>query len=74
MPVPKLTEAEIETALETLPGWSVAGGKLHKEYCFPNFIQAFGFMATAAIGIEKMDHHPRMVQRLQSRERGPNDA
>lgn len=59
MPVPKLTEAEIETALETLPGWSVAGGKLHKEYCFPNFIQAFGFMATAAIGIEKMDHHPQ---------------
>ncbi len=58
MPRPKLTDAEIETALETLPGWSVAGGKLHKEYQFPNFIQAFGFMATAAIAIEKMDHHP----------------
>lgn len=58
MPVPKLTAAEIETALESLPGWSVAAGKLHKEYQFPNFIQAFGFMATSAIGIEKMDHHP----------------
>ncbi len=58
MPRTKLTDAEIETELETLPGWSVAGGKLHKEYHFPNFIQAFGFMATAAIAIEKMDHHP----------------
>ena len=58
MPVPKLTAAEIKTALATLPGWSVAAGKLHKEYKFPNFIQAFGFMATSAISIEKMDHHP----------------
>src|SRR5271157_3861284 len=58
MPVPKLTDEEIETALQALPGWHVAAGKLHKEYRFPNFMQAFGFMATAAIGIEKMDHHP----------------
>jgi 4a-hydroxytetrahydrobiopterin dehydratase len=58
MPVHKLTGEEIETALATLPGWSVAAGKLHKEYHFPNFILAFGFMATAALSIEKMDHHP----------------
>ena len=58
MPVPKLTAAEIKTALEALPGWSVADGKLHKEYHFPNFILAFGFMATSAISIEKLNHHP----------------
>lgn len=61
MPVPKLTDTEIEMALATLPGWSVAAGKLHKEYRFPNFIQAFGFMATSAISIEKMDHHPEWL-------------
>ena len=33
-------------------------GKLHREYQFPDFIHAFGFMATAAIAIEKMNHHP----------------
>ena len=58
MPVPKLTDAEIVTALGTLPGWSVADGKLRREYRFPNFIQAFGFMATAAIALEKMAPHP----------------
>lgn len=54
----KLSEAEIGSALAELPGWSVEQGKLHREYRFPDFIHAFGFMATAAIGIEKRNHHP----------------
>jgi len=58
MPVPKLTTAEIEAALSELPGWNVQSGKLHKDYRFADFIHAFGFMATAALGIEKMNHHP----------------
>ena len=36
----------------------VVGGKLHREYRFANFIHAFGFMATAAIAVEAMGHHP----------------
>ncbi len=40
------------------PGWSVVNGKLHREYRFPDFTHAFGFMATAATAIEKMNHHP----------------
>lgn len=54
----KLTQAEIDAALQNLDGWTVAGGKLHREYRFADFIHAFGFMATAAIAIEKMNHHP----------------
>jgi 4a-hydroxytetrahydrobiopterin dehydratase len=54
----QLTESEIQVALRTLPDWSVAEGKLHREYRFADFIHAFGFMATAAIAIEKMNHHP----------------
>lgn len=33
-------------------------GKLHREYRFADFIHAFGFMATAAIAVEAMGHHP----------------
>jgi 4a-hydroxytetrahydrobiopterin dehydratase len=33
-------------------------GKLHREYRFPDFVHAFGFMATAAVAIEAMGHHP----------------
>ena len=54
----KLTNFEIESLLTQLPGWTVVAGKLHREYRFPNFGKAFGFMKTAAPAIEKMDHHP----------------
>jgi 4a-hydroxytetrahydrobiopterin dehydratase len=49
---------ELKDALASLTGWAVVEGKLHKEYKFADFIHAFGFMATAALAIEKMGHHP----------------
>ena len=58
MRTPKLTETEIAQALGQMNGWTVVNGKLHKEYRFVDFVHAFGFMATAAIAIEKNDHHP----------------
>ena len=59
MPRPKaLTPDQITAALAALPGWSFAGGKLHRELRFPNFQQAFAFMAEAALHAEKLDHHP----------------
>ena len=54
----KLTDAQIEAALAGLPGWTLASGKLHREYKFRDFIHAFGFMATAAVAIEARNHHP----------------
>jgi 4a-hydroxytetrahydrobiopterin dehydratase len=54
----KFSGSELKEALAGLPGWTVVDGKLHKEYKFPDFVHAFGFMTTAALGIEKMNHHP----------------
>lgn len=54
----KLTGEQIRKELANLPGWSVIDGKLHKEFTFKSFIEAFGFMTTAALHIEKMNHHP----------------
>ena len=54
----KLTDAEIAAGLAPLSGWTVQNSKLHREYKFPDFAHAFGFMATAAPLIEKMNHHP----------------
>ena len=56
--MPKLSDDEIRKELTNLSGWSVVNGKLHKEFIFKDFIEAFGFMATAALHIEKMNHHP----------------
>jgi 4a-hydroxytetrahydrobiopterin dehydratase len=54
----KLTESEIQLAFANLPDWRLISGKLHREYKFPDFVHAFGFMATAAIAIEAGNHHP----------------
>ena len=54
----RLTGDEIDSALANLPGWRIERGKLHREYKFADFVHAFGFMATAAVAIEAMGHHP----------------
>jgi 4a-hydroxytetrahydrobiopterin dehydratase len=54
----KLSGPELKKVVSSLKGWTVVDGKLHKEYKFADFIHAFGFMATAALAIEKMNHHP----------------
>ena len=54
----KLTDVEIDARLAELPGWKVVAGKLHRELQFADFVQAFGFMARAALIAERMNHHP----------------
>ena len=54
----KLTDAEIQTAVMELGGWKVESGKLHREYKFAGFVEAFGFMASTALVAESMNHHP----------------
>jgi 4a-hydroxytetrahydrobiopterin dehydratase len=54
----KLTEDEIGVQLAHLPAWNVKYGKLHREYQFPNFALAIGFITASAVMIEKRNHHP----------------
>ncbi len=54
----RLSQIDIDEHLKNLPGWSVVNEKLHKEFQFDSFNQAFGFMTRAAMEIEKMNHHP----------------
>ena len=56
--VRKLSDQEITAGLRQLPGWGLAGGKLHFERKFKDFVEAFGFMTRVAILAEKMNHHP----------------
>ncbi len=53
-----LSQTDIDEELKSLQGWSVVNEKLHKEFQFDSFNQAFGFMTRAAMEIEKMNHHP----------------
>jgi 4a-hydroxytetrahydrobiopterin dehydratase len=54
----KLPEDEVTRRLAELVGWTLHDGKLHREYKFADFVEAFGFMASAALVAERMNHHP----------------
>lgn len=54
----KLSEAEIQAKLENLPGWSLQDGKLHRQFQFRSFVEAFGWMSSVALVAESMGHHP----------------
>jgi 4a-hydroxytetrahydrobiopterin dehydratase len=54
----QLNELELATALSKLKVWTLANGKLHREYKFADFVSAFAFMAGAALVAQGMDHHP----------------
>jgi 4a-hydroxytetrahydrobiopterin dehydratase len=38
--------------------WGLVDGKLHKDFQFKDFVEAFGFMSRVALVAESMDHHP----------------
>ena len=54
----KSTEQEINNFLSEHKQWDLKNNKLHREYRFKDFTQAFGFMTMAALVAEKTDHHP----------------
>ena len=58
MAAASLAPDEVQRRLADLDGWTVRAGKLHREYRFGDFVEAFGFMAGAALVAERMNHHP----------------
>ena len=58
MIIPKVTDVEIQKAIAELGSWTVESGKLHREYRFRDFVQAFGFMTQVALLAERAAHHP----------------
>jgi 4a-hydroxytetrahydrobiopterin dehydratase len=54
----KLSHEEVTSQLKSLYGWTLENGKLHKEFEFKNFVEAFGFMSRTALIAERLNHHP----------------
>ncbi len=54
----KLSDKEVRKRLVELKQWSLVDGKLRREFKFADFVRAFGFMSSAAIEAEKLNHHP----------------
>ena len=56
-----LTDDEIRTALDDLPGWSLDGKAIVKEYKLPSFRAAIAFIDRIADRAEAADHHPELT-------------
>ncbi len=55
---PLLHESDVKARLAAHPAWTFDGARLHREFRFADFSEAFGFMARAGLAAEKLDHHP----------------
>ena len=53
-----LSAGELKNALNQLEGWTKKEGKLHRQFQFNSFVEAFGFMSSVALVAESMGHHP----------------
>ena len=47
-----------QAALADLPGWQLKNGEIFKQYKFPSFMDAIGFITRVAEKAEAANHHP----------------
>lgn len=53
-----LSEEHITAGLAELPGWAAGAGHIARTFVFDDFVAAFGWMTSAALVAERMNHHP----------------
>jgi len=58
MSIQAATTEQLQEFLDQHPAWESSNGKLHREYRFNSFTEAFAFMTRVALVAEKNDHHP----------------
>ena len=58
--IQRLDAASRAKALAELAGWREVPGRdaIQRQFTFPDFNTAFGFISCCALKAEKMDHHP----------------
>ena len=54
----KLDAQQLNQALEKIPQWKLEGGKLVREWVFPDFVAAMAFVNRVATQAEAANHHP----------------
>jgi 4a-hydroxytetrahydrobiopterin dehydratase len=48
----------VEDKLNGLADWELKEAKLHRQFIFGDFVEAFGFMSRVALLAEAANHHP----------------
>lgn len=53
-----LSDEEVRKSLTTVPGWSLKGKALEREFILGDFVQAMKFVNSVAEAANRLDHHP----------------
>jgi len=57
----RLSDAEIQSELGRLDGWTLEGTAIRKQYTLGGFPDAIAFVARLAFDAEAADHHPDIL-------------
>jgi len=58
---PRLGADELVAHVGTLPGWTLAGDRIVKEYVFANYHETIAFVNALAWIAHREDHHPDLA-------------
>src|SRR5262249_26971970 len=59
--MPKRSQAAIDRRMKTVPGWTLEGNAIRKQYVFAGFPEAVQFVNRLVPEAEAADHHPDIL-------------
>jgi 4a-hydroxytetrahydrobiopterin dehydratase len=57
----KIPHEAVRVRLQKLPGWTLAGDAITRQFTFPGFPDAVAFIVRLGFAAEAVDHHPDLV-------------
>ena len=57
----KIAQEEARSALQNLPGWTLQGDSITRQFTFPGFPEAVAFIVRLGFEAEGADHHPDIL-------------
>lgn len=57
----RLDEAAIREAVQALPGWTLDGNSIRRQFTLASFPDAIAFVTRLAFDAEAVDHHPDIL-------------
>jgi 4a-hydroxytetrahydrobiopterin dehydratase len=59
--MPKIPQEDVRGRLQKLPGWSLTGEAITRQFTFAGFPEAVAFIVRLGFAAEAVDHHPDLV-------------
>jgi|SRR4051812_47745847 4a-hydroxytetrahydrobiopterin dehydratase len=59
--MPTLSADQVRSRLQELPGWTLAGAAIARQFTFAGFAEAVAFIVRLGFAAESVDHHPDLL-------------